>query len=197
MNIKLIVCFIMIYIAFILISFMLGWRKTKKVEQFTSVNNILKGMLKDPKKTSKMFKNILGKKGDLGYFDPRNEGKLKELKKELFDKKVIDNLKVPLPKFEETTKEVKAQDKKIKNKKNKEKFLRARMKAPIKLKQIFLQDVCRFSSTSKTGQCPKAFPVFLGAEFSGKNIQCGHKLNNNKKTQSKIQYCKLCCKNEL
>lgn len=192
MNIKLIVCFIVIYIAFILISFMLGWRKTKKVEQFTSVNNILKGMLKDPKKTSKMFKNILGKKGDLGYFDPRSEGKLKELKKELFDKEVINNIKVPLPKFEETTKEVKAQDKKLNKKKKKENF-----KKPIKLKQVFLQDVCRFSSTSKTGKCPKAFPVFLGAEFSGKNIQCGHKLNSNKKTQSKIQYCKLCCKNEL
>ena len=192
MHIKLIVCFIVIYIAFILISFMLGWRKTKKVEQFTSVNNILKGMLKDPKKTSKMFKNILGKKGDLGYFDPRSEGKLKELKKELFDKEVINNIKVPLPKFEETTKEVKAQDKKLNKKKKKENF-----KTPIKLKQVFLQDVCRFSSTSKTGKCPKAFPVFLGAEFSGKNIQCGHKLNGNKKTQSKIQYCKLCCKNEL
>jgi len=192
MHIKLIVCFIVIYIAFILISFMLGWRKTKKVEQFTSVNNILKGMLKDPKKTSKMFKNILGKKGDLGYFDPRSEGKLKELKKELFDKEVINNIKVPLPKFEETTKEVKAQDKKLNKKKKKENF-----KTPIKLKQVFLQDVCRFSSTSKTGKCPKAFPVFLGAEFSGKNIQCGHKLNSNKKTQSKIQYCKLCCKNEL
>ena len=192
MNIKLIVCFIVIYIAFILISFMLGWRKTKNVEQFTSVNNILKGMLKDPKKTSKMFKNILGKKGDLGYFDPRSEGKLKELKKELFDKEVINNIKVPLPKFEETTKEVKAQDKKLNKKKKKENF-----KTPIKLKQVFLQDVCRFSSTSKTGKCPKAFPVFLGAEFSGKNIQCGHKLNSNKKTQSKIQYCKLCCKNEL
>jgi hypothetical protein len=192
MNIKLIVCFIVIYIAFILISFMLGWRKTKKVEQFTSVNNILKGMLKDPKKTSKMFKNILGKKGDLGYFDPRSEGKLKELKKELFDKEVINNIKVPLPKFEETTKEVKAQDKRLNKKKKKENF-----KTPIKLKQVFLQDVCRFSSTSKTGKCPKAFPVFLGAEFSGKNIQCGHKLNSNKKTQSKIQYCKLCCKNEL
>ena len=56
MNIKLIVCFIVIYIAFILISFMLGWRKTKKVEQFTSVNNILKGMLKDPKKPLKCLK---------------------------------------------------------------------------------------------------------------------------------------------
>ena len=152
MNIKLIVCFIVIYIAFILISFMLGWKKTKKVEQFTSVNNILKGMLKDPKKTSKMFKNILGKKGDLGYFDPRSEGKLKELKKELFDKDVINNIKVPLPKFEETTKEVKAQDKKLNKKKKKENF-----KTPIKLKQVFLQDVCRFSSTSKTGKCPKAF----------------------------------------
>ena len=58
MNIKLIVCFIMVYVILITISHVLGWRKTKKVENFTSVNNILKGMLKDPKKTSKMFKNI-------------------------------------------------------------------------------------------------------------------------------------------
>ena len=56
MNIKLIVCFIMVYVILITISHVLGWRKTKKVENFTSVNNILKGMLKDPKKTSKMFK---------------------------------------------------------------------------------------------------------------------------------------------
>ena len=193
MNIKLIICFIILYIILIAISHILGWKKIKKVENFTSVNNILKGMLKDPKKTSKMFKNILGKKGDLGYFDPRSEGKLKELKKELFDKKVIDNLKVPLPEFEETTVESHEKPKsKKKNKKKKENF-----KLPIKLKQVFLQDICRFASTSKTGACPKKFPVFLGAEFSGKNIQCGHNLKRNKKTQSKIQYCKLCCKSEI
>ena len=191
MNIKLIVCFIMVYVILITISHVLGWRKTKKVENFTSVNNILKGMLKDPKKTSKMFKNILGSKGDLGYFDPRSEGKLKELKKELTDKKVIDDLKVPLPEFEETTEDL---PKKTKSKKKKKK---ENFKQPIKSRQVFLQDVCRFVSTSKTGACPKKFPVFLGAEFSGKNIQCGHKLKRNKKTQSKIQYCKLCCKNEL
>ena len=130
-------------------------------------------------------------KGDLGYFDPRSEGKLKELKKELTDKKVIDDLKVPLPEFEETTEDL---PKKTKSKKKKKK---ENFKQPIKSRQVFLQDVCRFVSTSKTGACPRKFPVFLGAEFSGKNIQCGHKLKRNKKTQSKIQYCKLCCKNEL
>ena len=58
-------------------------------------------MLKNPEQTANMFTNLLGTKSDLGYYDSRSEGKLKELKQELFSKDDMEKLKVPLPEFED------------------------------------------------------------------------------------------------
>ena len=198
--------FITIYI----ICYFTSWRENE-VESFSNVpgvDKILTGMLKNPKQTANMFTNLLGTKSDLGYYDSRSEGKLKELKQELFSKDDMEKLKVPLPEFEDLENKndgsdsIKSKKKKANNKSQKKvkktesKPKPKKKKKAIKDKTVNYQDICRFvGSTSKYARCPKNYPVFVGAEFSGKNIQCQG--ISNKNTKSKVKYCKLCCKNEI
>ena len=198
--------FITIYV----ICYFTSWKKNE-VENFSNVpgvDKILTGMLKNPKQTANMFTNLLGTKTDLGYYDPRSEGKLKELKQELFSKDDMEKLKVPLPEFEDLeNKDAKNERIKVNSKKkklnhklkknlDKTKSKPKKEKKAIKDKTVNYQDICRFvGSTSKYARCPKNYPVFVGAEFSGKNIQCEG--ISNKNTKSKVKYCKLCCKNEI
>jgi hypothetical protein len=174
-------------------------------------------MLNNPKNAAKMFKNLLGTQSNLGYYDVRDENKLKLLKDELFQKVDTNKFKIPLPNFnpiqninehatniispnsDEKNKNQTAEIEKKIEKKEETKPKTKTVKKKIKIKKILYQDYCKFiSSKKKNTPCPKKYPVFIGAQFSGKNISCDASDSQNKsKTKSKINYCKLCCKNEV
>ena len=213
MNKKRVLMLLLMYLGLIILGYLISWKSNKPViENYTSVNTILKGMLDNPKKTSKMFKELLGTKNNLGFYDVRDENKLNLLKKELFNKsdesdkstkdkkKPIDKkdiFKISLPNFKNEAYNNNKMISKLRdikddiksNKKDKTK------KKPIKNRQRFYQDYCKFVPTKhKNDACPKEYPVFIGAQFSGKDITCG---TSNKKHKSKMNHCKLCCKNEV
>ena len=72
MNSRTIIPIIILYLGVLILFYIRFWRKKQDVEEFTNVDDILKGMFKDPEKTSKMFTKLLGKKGNLGYYDVRD-----------------------------------------------------------------------------------------------------------------------------
>ena len=87
MNIKRVLLLLVMYLVLIILGYMISWKTNQStIENYTSVNSILKGMLDNPKKSSKMFKELLGTKNNLGFYDVRDENKLKLLKRELFKK---------------------------------------------------------------------------------------------------------------
>ena len=211
MNIKRVLLLVM-YVVLIILGYMISWKTNKPIiENYTSVNTILKGMLDNPKKTSKMFKELLGTKNNLGFYDVRDENKLKLLKRELFKKSDNSNeadklkknkkinkkdiFKIPLPNFNSDTNKKNKMISKIRNIKpqSKSEEKETVVKKPIKNRQKFYQDYCKFVPTKhKDDACPKEYPVFIGAQFSGKDITCG-----TGKHKSKMKHCKLCCKNEV
>lgn len=207
MNIKRVLLLLVMYLVLIILGYMISWKTNQStIENYTSVNSILKGMLDNPKKSSKMFKELLGTKNNLGFYDVRDENKLKLLKKELFnesekkeiEKKEIekkDIFKIPLPNFNSAANNKNKMISKLKNIKLESKSGKKEIvpKKPIKNKQKFYQDYCKFAPTKhKDDACPKEYPVFIGAQFSGKDIMCG-----TGKHKSKMKHCKLCCKNEV
>jgi len=202
MNIKRVLLLLVMYLVLIILGYMISWKTNQStIENYTSVNSILKGMLDNPKKSSKMFKELLGTKNNLGFYDVRDENKLKLLKKELFnesEKKEIekkDIFKIPLPNFNSAANNKNKMISKLKNIKLESKSGKKEIvpKKPIKNKQKFYQDYCKFAPTKhKDDACPKEYPVFIGAQFSGKDITCG-----TGKHKSKMKHCKLCCKNEV
>ena len=95
MNIKRVLLLLLMYLVLIILGYMVSWKNNKPtIENYTSVNTILKGMLDNPKKTSKMFKELLGTKNNLGFYDVRDENKLKLLKKELFNESEKKDIKI-------------------------------------------------------------------------------------------------------
>ena len=209
MNIKRLLLLLLMYLVLIILGYMVSWKSNKPtIENYTSVNTILKGMLDNPKKTSKMFKELLGTKNNLGFYDVRDENKLKLLKKELFKesnkpslpKKKIKNdtkdiFEIPLPNFSSDANNKNKMISKLRTIKTKSKSGKNEtvQKKSIKNRQKFYQDYCKFVPTKhKDDACPKEYPVFIGAQFSGKDITCG-----TGKHKSKMKHCKLCCKNEV
>ena len=207
MNIKRVLLLLVMYLVLIILGYMISWKTNKStIENYTSVNSILKGMLDNPKKSSKMFKELLGTKNNLGFYDVRDENKLKLLKKELFNesekkdikKKEIkkkDIFKIPLPNFNSAANNKNKMISKLRNIKLESTSEKKEIapKKPIKNRQKFYQDYCKFVPTKhKDDACPKDYPVFIGAQFSGKDITCG-----TGKHKSKMKHCKLCCKNEV
>lgn len=209
MNIKRVLLLLLMYLVLIILGYMVSWKSNKPtIENYTSVNTILKGMLDNPKKTSKMFKELLGTKNNLGFYDVRDENKLKLLKKELFKesnkpslpKKKIKNdtkdiFEIPLPNFSSDANNKNKMISKLRTIKTKSKSGKNEtvQKKSIKNRQKFYQDYCKFVPTKhKDDACPKEYPVFIGAQFSGKDITCG-----TGKHKSKMKHCKLCCKNEV
>lgn len=194
MNSKTIIPIIVIYLGMLVLLYIRCWKKKHNIEEFTNVDDILKGMFKDPEKTSKMFTKLLGKKGNLGYYDVRDPKKLNLLEGRLNEYRNEYKQNIPLPNFDKRPKNIKKiPKKKIKKGKNQD----FKDSKNIRVKKIVYQDYCRLVSTdSKNGQCPKEYPVFLGAQFSGKNIKCD-RFGPKKKSRSKINYCRLCCKNEI
>ena len=209
MNKKRVLILLLMYFGLITVGYLISWKTNKPtLENYTSVNTILKGMLDNPQKTSKMFKELLGTKNNLGFYDVRDQNKLKLLKNELFKesdkpgeskkKKKIDKkdiFEIPLPNFNSVVTNKNKMISKFRNIKPVSKSLKKESikNAPIKNRQKFYQDYCKFVPTKhKNDACPKEYPVFIGAQFSGKDITCG-----TNKHKSKMKHCKLCCKNEV
>lgn len=206
MNINRALLSLVMCLFLIILGYMISWKTNKPIiENYTSVNTLLKSMLDNPKKSSKMFKELLGTKNNLGFYDVRDENKLKLLKKELFEESHNSNeskksnkkdiFEIPLPNFSNDVNNSNKMISKLRNVKTRGQPRNNNLlkKRPIKNRQKFYQDYCKFAPTKhKDDACPKEYPVFIGAQFSGKDITCG-----TDKHKSKMKHCKLCCKNEV
>lgn len=133
-------------------------------ETFSNINPIVRQLLNNPDKTATFLKKILGNNTKLGEYDLRDKKNIENLKQNLYGNIKKDTLSIPLPKF--------TPDATVNN-----------LKPPPKIKPITRRKIetrklsnnyCKFVSSSKSEfTCPKDFPVFTGAELSGKDIKCG------------------------
>ena len=133
-------------------------------ESFSNINPIVSQLLQNPDKTAKLLRSVLGNNTQLGKYDLRDKKKSAALKQKLYGNIKKDTFRIPLPKF--------TPDATINN-----------VKPPSKIKSTVCRKIetrkvsnnyCKFVSSNKSKfTCPKDFPVFTGAELSGKDITCG------------------------
>ena len=133
-------------------------------ETFSNINPIVRQLLNNPDKTATFLKKILGNNTKLGEYDLRDKKNIENLKQNLYGNIKKDTFSIPLPKFtpDATVNNVKPPSK-----------IKSTVRRKIETRKVS-NNYCKFVSSNKSKfTCPKDFPVFTGAELSGKDITCG------------------------